>query len=79
MIRILIDENLPAALAPRLGCICMHANDLGPQPTDKYLWDYAKREGWTLLTKDADFFEQLALEGSPPKVNLASAYFEDSA
>ena len=56
MIRILIDENLPASLAAKLDCTCMHATDLGEQPTDKQLWDHARRENWTLLTKDSDFF-----------------------
>ncbi len=46
----------------------MHATELGSQPTDRFLWDYARREDFTLLTKDTDFFEQLALEGAPPKV-----------
>jgi predicted nuclease of predicted toxin-antitoxin system len=68
VIRILIDENLPATLSAKLDCVCMHATALGQQPTDKELWDYARRENWTLLTKDADFFEQLVINGTPPKV-----------
>jgi len=68
VIRVLIDENLPATLALKLGCECLHATDLASQPTDKTLWDHARRENWTLLTKDADFFEQLAINGAPPKV-----------
>jgi predicted nuclease of predicted toxin-antitoxin system len=68
VIRILIDENLPATLAAKLDCLCMHATDLGEQSTDKQLWDHARRENWTLLTKDSDFFEQLAIQGAPPKV-----------
>ena len=38
------------------------------KPTDKLIWDHGRRDGWTLLTKDTDFFERLALEGPPPKV-----------
>jgi predicted nuclease of predicted toxin-antitoxin system len=68
VIRILIDENLPATLGLRLGCDCLHATDIGEQPTDKTLWDHARQENRTLLTKDADFFEQLAINGAPPKV-----------
>jgi len=68
VIRLLIDENLPAALAAKLFCPCLHATALGEQPTDKLIWDHGRREGWTLLTKDTDFFERLALEGPPPKV-----------
>ena len=32
------------------------------------IWNHGRREGWTLLTKDTDFFERLALEWPPPKV-----------
>jgi predicted nuclease of predicted toxin-antitoxin system len=65
VIRLLIDENLPAALAAKLFCPCLHATALGEQPTDKLIWDHGRRDGWTLLTKDTDFFERLALEGPP--------------
>lgn len=68
MIRFLIDENLPATLATSLPVPCMHATDLGGQPTDDALWEYARREGWVILTKDADFFDRLTLQGPPPKV-----------
>ena len=68
MIRFLIDENLPATLLDKLTVPTMHATDLGSQPTDDSLWEYARREGWTLLTKDADFFDRIILYGSPPKV-----------
>ena len=66
--KILIDENLPATLGSLLPCDCLHATALGTQPTDLYLWEFAGQNGWTLLTKDADFFTQLALAGAPPKV-----------
>jgi predicted nuclease of predicted toxin-antitoxin system len=68
VIKILIDENLPATLGALLPCESLHATSLGAQPSDLYLWEFALRGGWTLLTKDADFFEQLALSGAPPKV-----------
>ena len=68
MIRFLIDENLPATLATKLPVVCMHATDLGEQPTDTFLWEYARGEGWSLLTKDTDFFDRLTLIGPPPKV-----------
>ena len=68
MIRLLIDENLPPTLSTKLNCICLHVTDLGEQPTDRLIWDHGRRDGWIILTKDADFFEQLALEGPPPKV-----------
>jgi predicted nuclease of predicted toxin-antitoxin system len=68
VIRFLIDENLPGTLAARLSVPCMHATDLEERPTDEALWVFAKSEDWIILTKDADFFDRLALQGPPPKV-----------
>lgn len=66
--QLLIDQNLPAGLGERLGATCRHAEELGPQPSDKSLWIFARDNGYTILTKDADFFDQLTTEGAPPKV-----------
>ena len=35
---------------------------------DAAIWDVAKQDGYTLLTKDADFSELILLLGFPPKV-----------
>lgn len=32
------------------------------------VWEYARKEGYCLVTKDADFNDLLALKGFPPKV-----------
>jgi predicted nuclease of predicted toxin-antitoxin system len=66
--RLLIDENLPAGLAEAVGGLTLHATDVGPRLTDEELWEWAKREGCVIVTKDADFFDKLALCGAPPKV-----------
>jgi predicted nuclease of predicted toxin-antitoxin system len=50
---------------------------------DAEIWDVAKRDGYTLLTKDADFSELNLLLGFPPKViwiqlgNCSSADVEE--
>ena len=36
--------------------------------SDSALWEYAKSNGFTLASLDADFAEMAALLGSPPKV-----------
>ena len=66
--QLLIDENLPAGLADALGCPCLPAGELGEQPTEEAIWQRARREGYIILTKDADFFDKLAMHGAPPKV-----------
>ena len=65
---VLIDENLSPALASRLAPGCVHATALGPRLSDGRLWRYARDHGLVILTKDADFFDRLSLEGAPPKV-----------
>jgi predicted nuclease of predicted toxin-antitoxin system len=66
--RVLIDENLPLALKRGLGGGAIHATDLGARLSDLDLWRHARNEGYVLLTKDADFFDRLSIEGAPPKV-----------
>lgn len=83
MKRLLIDENLPDSLARRLPVECLHATDLGEQPTDSQLWEHARKRGFVILTRDADFFDRIMLHGPPPKVvwvrlgNMRRAELED--
>jgi predicted nuclease of predicted toxin-antitoxin system len=35
---------------------------------DRALWDYAKANGFTIVSQDADFAEMVALLRTPPKV-----------
>lgn len=67
-LNLLIDENLPAGLAEALGEHGFAATELGEQPPDEALWQFARREGSIILTKDADFFDKLAMQGAPPKI-----------
>jgi len=34
------------------------------------VWNFAKSEGYTIVTKDADFADILAAKGFPPKIIL---------
>ena len=36
--------------------------------SDDAIWEYARRERFTIVTLDADFSDIAALRGSPPKV-----------
>jgi predicted nuclease of predicted toxin-antitoxin system len=36
--------------------------------SDRVVWEYAKANGFTLVSLDSDFAEMAALLGSPPKV-----------
>ena len=36
--------------------------------TDREIWEYAKREGYTIVTFDSDFYDLNLILGIPPKV-----------
>jgi predicted nuclease of predicted toxin-antitoxin system len=71
-VKLLFDENLPPRLADVLqsefsGSI--HVHSCGPgSADDEAIWEYAGREGFTIVSKDSDFQERSVLRGSPPKV-----------
>lgn len=69
--KLLFDENLSQKL-PRLVSALFpdsqHVRDLGLKGrTDEEIWNYAKTHGFTLNSKDKDFYERAIFYGSPPK------------
>lgn len=36
--------------------------------TDREIWEYAKRDGYTIVTFDSDFYDLTLILGIPPKV-----------
>ncbi len=84
--KLLLDQNLSFKL-------CGALTDLFPGTTqirlvglanasDRRVWDYAKENGFALVTLDSDFADMAALLGSPPKVvwlrcgNQATTFME---
>lgn len=70
--KLLLDENL----SPRLPVL---SGDLYPESshvelvglrgtTDTVVWEYAKAEGYVLVSKDNDFRQRSFQYGAPPKV-----------
>ncbi|HSF15812.1 MAG TPA: DUF5615 family PIN-like protein [Vicinamibacteria bacterium] len=35
---------------------------------DQQIWDYARKEGFAIVSKDTDFRERSYVEGAPPKI-----------
>ena len=70
--KLLFDQNLSFKLCQALADLFPgsdHARLLGlSEVGDRVLWDYAKANGFTIVSQDADFAEMAALLGSPPKV-----------
>ena len=69
--KLLFDENLSPRLAGRLGDVypgSAHVHECGLGSTDdQAVWQYAKDNGFTIVSKDTDFQERSVLQGFPPK------------
>jgi predicted nuclease of predicted toxin-antitoxin system len=68
-----IDNNLSHKLVEPLlsffsGSVHVRDTLLGVSADDNSIWLFAKKEGYTILTKDNDFDERARLFGCPPKV-----------
>ena len=68
---LLFDENLSPRLAGVLaevypGSVHVHRCGLG-NADDSAIWQYAKDNGFTIVSKDSDFQERCILHGQPPK------------
>lgn len=68
MARYLIDVNLPCYFNVWRGPDYVYVRDLDDEWTDAQVWSHAKREGLTIVSKDADFSERVLIEAPPPRV-----------
>ena len=70
--KLLFDQNLSPRLVEALsdlfpGSAHVHSLGLDREP-DAPLWDFARDNGFLIVTKDVDFSDRSALLGHPPKV-----------
>lgn len=70
--KLLFDENLSpkmvAALVDVFPCSA-HVDRVGlGGESDDTVWNYAKENGFMLVSKDSDFYDKSMLYGHPPKV-----------
>jgi predicted nuclease of predicted toxin-antitoxin system len=73
-VKLLFDENPSLRLADVLadlfpGSAHVHPSGLG-NSVDSAIWEYAKANGFTIVSKDSDFEERSVVFGSPPKIIL---------
>lgn len=70
--KLLLDENLAPRLARDLADLfpdSAHVRNLGmARASDREIWDYAKLEGFVIVSKDNDFQQMSFVFGHPPKV-----------
>ena len=70
--KLLLDQNLSPRLVGSLSDVfpeSVHVRDLGlARADDTAIWDYARDNELTIVSKDSDFHQLSFLRGSPPKV-----------
>ncbi len=70
--RLLLDENLSFRLCHRLATHfdeVRHVRDFDLlQTDDRLIWNFAKAEGFAIVTQDQDFVGRVIVDGAPPKV-----------
>ncbi len=70
--KILLDQNISYRLVSKIKPIFPgidHVKNVGlTNKLDKIIWDYAKRERFTIVTFDSDFYDLSLLFGHPPKL-----------
>jgi predicted nuclease of predicted toxin-antitoxin system len=71
-VKLLFDENLSPRLARLLddlfpGSSHVHSVGMGVAP-DGGIWDYARDNGFVIVTKDVDFYHRALRLGHPPKI-----------
>jgi len=71
-VKLLLDENLSPQLIEQLSDLypgSAHVQQCGLGSTDDTaIWEYAKSNGFTIVSKDSDFEGRSILLGSPPKL-----------
>jgi len=69
--KLLFDENLSPKLPHLIGTTypdSQHVRELGLiGHSDETIWNYAKDNGFILVSKDKDFYQRALLYGAPPK------------
>jgi len=69
---LIYDMNLSPRLVLKLDDIfpdSEHVSNIGMgESDDPDIWEYAKEKGYTIVTKDSDFYDSALVKGYPPKI-----------
>ena len=70
--KLLFDQNLSPRLVTRLADLFPDSSHVQSEgldcADDDRVWEHARRNGFAIVTKDADFNNLSVMRGSPPKV-----------
>jgi len=74
-LKLLFDANLSPKLVGRLaelfpGSRHVFESDLARYTSDVTIWEYARANGFTIVTADSDFLQLANSRGAPPKIIL---------
>jgi predicted nuclease of predicted toxin-antitoxin system len=71
-VKLLLDQNLSPRLIELLSDVYPGSEHVSridlEKANDTEVWKYARQNGFTIVSKDADFSELSMAQGSPPKV-----------
>ncbi|KHJ39072.1 hypothetical protein PBAC_06720 [Pedobacter glucosidilyticus] len=70
--KLLFDQNISFRILAKIQEFYPNAGQVRSlqleNSSDKEIWDFAKKNAYTIVTFDADFFEIANLNGHPPKI-----------
>lgn len=70
--KLLLDHHLSHKLVSRLADLFTDSTQTRlldfTSAYDNVIWDYAKQNGFTIVTLDADYYDLSLLRGHPPKL-----------
>jgi predicted nuclease of predicted toxin-antitoxin system len=70
-VRLLLDQNLSPRLVRLLSDLfpgCAHVSSLGMgRASDTEIWNLAREQGYTIVSKDSDFHQRSFVLGPPPR------------
>ena len=64
----IVDANLPYYFSLWQHDEYEHVIDIDPHMKDSAIWQYAKENNLTIITKDADFSDRILLNNPPPRI-----------
>ncbi len=68
MKKYLVDANLPSKIKVWRTEEFEFVNQINDEWTDSEIWDYAKQNNLTIISKDSDFSHRIIVSRPPPKI-----------
>jgi len=68
MAQFLVDVNLPRHFSLWNNDMFIHQLDINDEWSDEEIWDYAKTNNLTIITKDKDFSYRILFSEPPPRI-----------